>query len=322
MVTSQHRFAEVRPISMPLSEDGITRSICLWRIWFLQKLSNIFIIIFMQLSIFTLWSPGSYGDQTRRQILPLSTPIFVPTNSEIVTSVIQHNGIGIIPVSNPYWGSVNESWEALEKHRKHHIIAGSHTLPLDHSVVQRIEHMWNEIRRIFSHPQAYNQSKPALDAMYPGHEFIESKSTIGALDMIESIHDVAVCSAAAIRVNPELASKYRVIREGISPSDNATKFVVIATRESIWKVIHLPPSHIEILRVILSDKPGQLWEATTLLGNLGVNIHEWDKAKTIPGVSPLYSLLLITSRLPRDEKSHEILAKIRTETIPQKEELC
>ena len=89
------------------------------------------------------------------------------------------------------------------------------------------------MRRIFSHPQAYNQSKPALDTIYPGHEFVESKSTIGALNMIESIHDVAVCSAAAVRENPELASKYRVIRDGISPSDNATKFVVIATRESI-----------------------------------------------------------------------------------------
>ncbi len=69
--------------------------------------------------------------------------------------------------------------------------------------------------------------------MYPSHEFIESKSTIGALDMMESIHDVTICSAAAVRGNPELASKYRVIREDISPSDNATKFVVIATRESI-----------------------------------------------------------------------------------------
>lgn len=89
------------------------------------------------------------------------------------------------------------------------------------------------MRRIFSHPQAYNQSKPALDTIYPGHEFIESKSTIGALDMIESIHDVAICSAAAVRENTELASKYRVIREGISPADNATKFVIIATQESI-----------------------------------------------------------------------------------------
>lgn len=76
--------------------------------------------------------------------------------------------------------------------------------------------------------------------------------------MIESIHDVTICSAAAVRENTELASKYRVIREGISPSDNATKFVVIATKESVSDVIHLPPSDIEILRVILSDQPGQL----------------------------------------------------------------
>ena len=322
MVTSRHLFAEVRRISMPLSGVGITRSICLWHIWLLQKSSNIFIIIFMQLSIFTLWSPGSYGDQTRRQILPNSTPIFIPSNSQIVTSVIQHNGVGIVPVSNPYWGSVNESWEALEQYREHLIIAGSHVLPLDHAIVQKKEHVWNEIRRIFSHPQAYNQSKIILDTTHPGHQFRESKSTIGALEMIESGDDAAICSAGAIRWNPLLREQYEVVQENISPADNATKFVVIATKESVSDVIHLPPSDIEILSVILSDQSGQLWEATTLLGNLGVNIHEWDKAKTIPGVSPLYSLLLITSRLPRDEKSRELLAKIRTEKIPQKEELC
>ncbi len=145
MVTSRHLFAEVRRISMPLSGVGITRSICLWHIWLLQKSSNIFIIIFMQLSIFTLWSPGSYGDQTRRQILPNSTPIFIPSNSQIVTSVIQHNGVGIVPVSNPYWGSVNESWGALEQYREKLVIAGSHILPLDHVQSSKKKNMY-EIR--------------------------------------------------------------------------------------------------------------------------------------------------------------------------------
>jgi prephenate dehydratase len=272
----------------------------------------------MQLSIFTLWSPGSYGDQTRRQILPHSTPVFIPTNSEIVTSVIQYNGIGIVPVSNPYWGSVNESWETLEKYREKLIIAGSHILPLDHAIVQRTEHVWNEIRRIFSHPQAYHQSKIILDTTHPGHQFRESKSTIGALDMIESGDDAAICSAGAIRWNPLLREQYQVAQENISPADNATKFVVITTKESVSGVTHLPPSDIEILKVMLSDQPGQLWEATTLLGNSGVNIHEWDKAKTVPGVSPLYTLLLITSRLPKDRV---LLQKFHIKTITQKEEL-
>lgn len=272
----------------------------------------------MQSSIFVLWSPGSYGDQTRRQILPNSTPIFVPSNAQIVASVIQHNGVGIVPVSNPYWGSVNESWEALEKYREELIIAGSHVLPLDHAIVQRKIHVWNEICRIFSHPQAYNQSKIILNKNHPGHQFIESKSTIGALDMIESGDDAAICSAGAITWNPLLREQYQIVQENISPADNATKFVVIATRESIWKVIHLPPSNIEILRVILSDQPGQLWEAATLFGSLGINIHEWDKSKTVPGVSSLYSLLLITSRLPGDRK---LLQKIHIKTITQKEDL-
>lgn len=45
---------------------------------------------------------GSYGDQTREHIFPGSTPSFVATNEGIVEQVIQNDGIGIVPVSNPY----------------------------------------------------------------------------------------------------------------------------------------------------------------------------------------------------------------------------
>lgn len=274
----------------------------------------------MTLTIHTLWSPGSYGDQARHQILPDSTPIFVSTNSNIVSLVIEHNDIGIIPVSNPYGGSVNESWEALEKNRKQLIIAGSHTLPLDHAIVQRVEHMWNEVLRIFSHPQAYHQSKSALDRIYPDHEFRESKSTIGALDMIGNAHDVAICSSAAIHGNPELASKYWIIRENISPADNATKFIVIATRDSVKRVAQLPPSDIDILRVTLSDRKFQLSVKTALVNLAWGNIHEWGNIKTTPGISPLYSFLMITSRLGRWLLEQLLIKAWNLQPITQKED--
>lgn len=274
----------------------------------------------MTLTIHTLWSPGSYGDRARHQILPDSTPIFVPTNSDIVNAVIKNNGVGIIPVSNPYGGSVNESWEALEKQRKYIIIAGSHTLPLDHAIVQRAEHVWNEVHRIFSHPQAYHQSKPALDKMYPIHEFVESKSTIGALNMITDQHHVAICSAAAVRGNPELTSTYSVIRENISPADNATKFVVIATRDSVKRVAQLPPSDIDILRVTLSDRKFQLSVKTALVNLAWGNIHEWGNIKTTPGISPLYSFLMITSRLGRWLLEQLLIKAWNLQPITQKED--
>lgn len=71
--------------------------------------------------------------------------------------------------------------------------------------------------------------------------------------------------------------------------------------------MHLPASEIDIVRIALQDKPAQHAMKTLLVNLLGFNaktwqlgnIHEWDNKKTTPGVSPLYSELLIASRLRR-----------------------
>lgn len=274
----------------------------------------------MPLTVHTLWSPGSYGDQTRLKIFPDSTADFAETNGDIVESVIQRNGIGIIPVSNPYWWFVHESWEALEKHRSALIIASSHTIPIDHAVIRKIEYTHREVKKIFTHPQAYQQSKCVLDDAYPGHEFVATRSTTEALTKITE-HSVAICSAQAIRLNPALAQLYQIVREHISPADNATKFLVIATKVSINAVLNLSPSQIDVLHMNLRNRVGELALKIGLITLLGGNIHEWTNKKTSPGKSPLYSALFITSRLSRNFLAKKILSSSSICPIRQKEDL-
>lgn len=272
-------------------------------------------------TIITLWPRESYGDQARAEILPLSEAHYVETNADIVRRVIEQGAIGIIPVSNPYGGEVWESWSAIEENRSSLVIAGSHTLPLDHALIQRHEHVWSEIRRIFSHPQAYAQSKPFLDRHYPLHSFTSSQSTTRALPMISLDSDAAIVSAKVIRNIPELSRKYQIVQEDISPSDNATKFVVIATKESVWEVTNLPPSEVDLLRVALENKPLQFALKLLAIGQIGGNIHEWSKAKANPWISSLYSALLITSRLPRETCTPAWFETMGIEPIMQKEDL-
>ena len=272
-------------------------------------------------TIITLWPRESYGDQARAEILPLSEAHYVETNADIVRTVIEEDAIGIIPVSNPYGGEVWESWAAIEENRTSLVIAGSNTLPLDHALIQRHEHVWSGVRRIFSHPQAYTQSKAFLDEHYPDHTFHPSQSTTRALPMISLATDAAIASAKVIRNIPELGRKYQIIQEHISPADNATKFVIIATRKSVWEIMNLPPSEVDILRVTLEDKPVELASKLMALSMMKTNIHEWGKAKAIPGVSPLYSALLITSRLPRQICNPAWFNHLGIEPITQKEDL-
>lgn len=271
-------------------------------------------------NIITLGSPGSYGDQVRRRILPLSQAEYVKYHIDIIRKVVEEDGIWIVAVSNPYQGEVSDVWSTLDKYRQALVIAGSDILPLDHVVVQRTEDVWNQIETIISHPQAYGQSKVALDRLYPGHTHVHSDSTIESPSMIRKPSEAAICSKTGL-AESEQASEFQVVQEKISPDKNATKFVVIATRESIWEIMNLPPSEVDILRVTLEDKPMQLASKLMTLGMMEANIHEWGKAKAIPGVSPLYSALLITSRLPRQVCNPAWFKHLGIEPITQKEDL-
>ncbi len=58
------------------------------------------------------------------------------------------------------------------------------------------------------------------------------------------------------------------MKENISPPDNATKFLVIATRKSVGEIIHLPPSAIDVLQIALENKRGQLAEKTHIISHV------------------------------------------------------
>lgn len=100
--------------------------------------------------------------------------------------------------------------------------------------------------------------------------------------MISLDSDAAIVSAKVIRNIPELGRKYQIVQEHISPSDNATKFVIIGTRESVKSVMNLTPSEVDLLRVALENKPLQFALKLLTIGQIGGNIHEWSKAKANP----------------------------------------
>lgn len=279
----------------------------------------------MALKICVLEWPGSYGDQVGKELFPDSIATYIDSNAAIVKAIIEREVewcIGIVPVSNLYGGEVNESWKSLEKGRGKLVVAGSFSIKPDHAVVRRKEHAGKEVTRIISHQQAYDQSKYKLLRLYPEHEFIPSKSTIGALKMIENKTDVVICSAKGIRTNEHLGKDHVIEHENISPDDNETKFLVIATRESVTQAIHLPPSDIDTLMVSLTNKPRQLANKTVLLSYiLGVNIHEWGNTKVEPGVKPTYYAQFITDRISRNRLTKTLMKYFGISPIPLKEDL-
>lgn len=60
---------------------------------------------------------------------------------------------------------------------------------------------------------------------------------MGGLCELKDETQAAICSARAIEQIPELREKYEIVQRNIGPENNRTKFVVIATRQSVVEIM-------------------------------------------------------------------------------------
>ena len=107
---------------------------------------------------------------------------------------------GIVPVENSLAGSVYHNYDLLLQHNLY--IVAEHNLRISHNLVAAPGVTLEEIRRVYSHPQALAQCEESLSAI-PGIEVVPSYDTAGAVKLIrdQGLRDAAaIASARAARI--------------------------------------------------------------------------------------------------------------------------
>ncbi len=273
MVTSQHRFAEVQHISMPLSGVGITRSICLRRIWLLQKSSNIFIIIFMKTYIL---APGSYGEKVA-DTMSISKDGRIYTFREweesgkdgnilIAEKVAQdpNGALWIIPVHNLHGMVVGKAVAAIIQQGNAVTIVGDHLLPISHVLAAKTG--WKIPEIIYSHEQALKQCVGALKSRYAASQLQQNNATSGCIDTLWE-NDAVICAREAA-----IKRGLIIIDDTINPPNNETLFVVIATTSKLDALIPQVPmteNKTSLVNITLPDRDGSFVEILNRL-NQGI----------------------------------------------------
>lgn len=135
---------------------------------------------------------------------------------------------GILPVENSLAGSVHENYDLIFQYPDIHI-TGETRLRVEHNLIGFEGVKPEELKRVYSHPQALAQSARYLDSL-PGIERIPVEDTSGAVKMIAEKGDresaaVASSRAAAIwdmtilkkglETNPKNYTRFLVIERGI-----------------------------------------------------------------------------------------------------------
>ncbi len=211
---------------------------------------------------YSQWAAERLASSRRWRIETTGFRTFPAVAEAVVEGRIDY---GILPVENTVAGSINETYDLLQKHKL--FITGEEVVPIEHCVAAINKTPLHQIRRVYSHPQALAQCSAFL-AEWPGAEVHSFFDTAAAMQKVAADQDP---SAAAI-AGEHAAGQYGlvVLKRQISNSpENYTRFLLVGPkRESAPRGAASKTSLILSVR----HEEGALLAALRVLHDHGINM--------------------------------------------------
>jgi len=208
--------------------------------------------------------PGAYSEEAiinhwgdKAQAIPL------PYLQDVFTKV--ENGeleLGLVPVENTIKGSIHLTFDLLQERAV--LIQGETILRITHSLIINPETKFEDIKKVYSHPQALGQSRTFIEKH--GFEAVNTYDTAGSVKLIK---EEGLTDAAAI-ASSRAAEVYnmKVLAKGIEThKENWTRFLIIGKEK-------MQPTGRDktTLLFIVEHKPGSLLKALHAISDQGINL--------------------------------------------------
>ncbi|UCG13453.1 MAG: 3-deoxy-7-phosphoheptulonate synthase [Deltaproteobacteria bacterium] len=188
----------------------------------------------------------------------------VPSFRSVYQEVKNGNAdFGVIPLENSLTGSVHENYDLLLDYEVR--IIGELTLRIVHALIGHPGTQLEDVKRVISHPQAFEQCRDFLEQQQ-GWELVAARDTATAVRRIKEEGNPGEVAIAA----KEAAALYGldVLKEGIETNArNYTRFAVIAAGR-----ITNGPRGKSSLVYSTSNTPGSLYDTLKIFAENGVNL--------------------------------------------------
>ncbi|MDR0408329.1 MAG: prephenate dehydratase [Campylobacteraceae bacterium] len=200
--------------------------------------------------------------------------IYLAVNSiEAVFQVLSNKEAkyGVVPIENNTEGVVGVTLDYLKKHEDIKIVAELY-MDIHHSFATFAEDI-KLLKRIYSHPQGYNQCRQFLEThMLHEVEFVPVKSTAEAARMVSGEKDAAaICSRIAAKLY-SVPILFEKIEDNLA---NRTRFVVL----SDFKNVKGAKNKTSVLAQTY-DKPGGLLGLLQLFNDAKINLTKLESRPT------------------------------------------
>ncbi|AFY33349.1 prephenate dehydratase [Calothrix sp. PCC 7507] len=273
----------------------------------------------MTLAIAHLGPPGTYAEQATifyvnwlRQstgIEGILSPY--PSIAQSLQAVAQDDvQLAVVPVENSIEGSVTMTMDALWQLDSLQIQLAL-VMPIAHMLISCATSL-DEIKTVYSHPQALAQCQGWLGQFLPTVQLIPSNSTTEALEKLE--HDLTIATISSSRA----AQLYNlpILASGINDyPENCTRFWVVSHGKTAvaHQISSTSASHTSLAFSLPANAPGSLVKTLQIFAQLGINLSRIESRPTKRSLGD-YLFFIDIEADTTDVKTQSALAELTTHT--------
>lgn len=211
---------------------------------------------------------GTFTHQAALEFFPKSGTEFISASNtlEIFESIEKDIlEYGVIPIENSLQGTVRETLDCLIE--KELVIYGEIELRIVQNLICLKNSDISKIKNIFSHPQAFAQTKTWIKANLPNANLIDVSSTADAVQRVRKLNDETYAA-----IGTEFASNVydlKVLNSKIEDDpSNYTRFLVISKKENPFKAEKMKTSVVFVTK----HTPGALYWVLKIFSDANINL--------------------------------------------------
>ncbi len=216
---------------------------------------------------------GAYSQQACEKLFKMPQIMYVKNFNGVFAAIDQ--GLcqyGVLPLENSTAGSVNQIYDLMMKYNFH--IVKSVKLKIDHSLLVRKGTKKEDIREIFSHEQAILQCDEYLKH-FPNARITMCDNTAEAAKLVAESDRDDVAALASYNCG-QLYGLVSLEEDVQDHGNNYTRFICISKKLEIY-----PGADKTSLMIVVSHKPGSLYNVLARFNALGINLFKLE-SRPIP----------------------------------------
>ncbi|MCL5029204.1 MAG: prephenate dehydratase [Bacteroidetes bacterium] len=255
---------------------------------------------------------GAFSETASKKMFSENIQISPSFSFEDVFTKVKNNHVdyGVIPIENSLYGSVFESYDLLLQYSL--TIIGELNLQINHHLLANQNYELNELKKIYSHPQALGQCSIFLKTL-KNAELVPAYDTAGSALML--MNDKVIPAAAIASREAADIYKLKILKSNIQNNqENYTRFLAISKKQ-IHKEFKNPKTSICFE---LKSMPGALFRALSVFALRDIDLLKIE-SRPIPHKPFEYNFYLDMKGSLSDDKIKKALNHLAEISLSIKE---